>query len=113
MMRNFVVSGTIALLLGAMPLAQAADLEAGKAKAQPCQACHGADGNTPLDATYPKLAGQHASYLEKSLKDYRSGARANAIMAGFATTLTDEDIKNISAYYASLPGDLHDLSHHE
>ena len=113
MMRTLAVTGTLALLLGLTSPLQAAYIEAGKAKAQPCQACHGKDGNTPLDATYPRLAGQHASYLEKALKDYRSGARANVIMAGFATPMTDEDIKNLSAYFASLPGDLHDLSHHE
>lgn len=91
----------------------AADIEAGKVKAQPCQACHGADGNTPIDPSYPKLAGQHASYLAKSLKDYRSGERANVVMAGFAGPLSDEEIENLAAYFASLPGDVHDLSHHE
>lgn len=95
----------IALLLG-LGSAQAADIEAGKAKSQTCQACHGVDGNGMGDPQYPKIAGQHADYLVKALQDYRSGARKNAIMAGFAGTLSDEDIKNLAAYYAAQPGPL-------
>jgi cytochrome c553 len=87
------------------------DVAAGKAKAQQvCAACHGADGNKTLDSTYPKLAGQYADYLSKALHDYKSGKRANAIMAGFAAGLSDEDIDDLSAYFASQKGDLHDLS---
>lgn len=91
--------------------AQAADVEAGKAKAeQVCKTCHGMDG-MGIDDTYPKLAGQFADYMERALKDYRSGARSNAIMAGFSATLTDEDIANVSAYYSRLPeGRLTDLT---
>ena len=64
-----------------------------------CVACHGPDGVgiTPL---YPTLAGQHADYLDRALRDYRDGGRKNAIMAGFVTGLTDEDIKGLAAYYA-------------
>lgn len=78
------------------------DVTLGKAKVeQVCVACHGVDG-IGIDPTYPKLAGQYADYLMQALKDYRSGARTNAIMAGFAATLTDEDIANVSAYYSTL-----------
>ncbi len=64
--------------------AQAANLAAGQAKAKEvCAACHGADGNSQLP-DYPKLAGQHSDYLAKALRDYKSGARKNPIMAGFA-----------------------------
>lgn len=81
---------------------QAADVEKGKAKAeQVCKSCHGMDG-MGIDATYPKLAGQFADYMEKALKDYRSGDRSNAIMAGFSATLTDEDIENVAYYYSTL-----------
>ncbi|WP_154223220.1 c-type cytochrome [Marinicella rhabdoformis] len=102
------------LLLLSMVLAfgsQAADVEKGKAKAeQVCKTCHGMDG-MGIDATYPKLAGQFADYMEKSLQDYRSGDRANPIMAGFAATLTDEDIANVALYYSSLKENrLSDLS---
>ena len=55
----------------------------GKAKSASCAACHGADGNS-VAADYPKLAGQHATYLASTLKAYRDGSRANAIMAGMA-----------------------------
>ena len=89
----------------------AADIAAGKDKAVVCQACHGADGNGIGDPQYPNIAGQYADYLAKALHDYKSGARKNAIMAGFATTLSDEDIANLSAYFASQTGPLDDLSH--
>ncbi|MBD8526937.1 c-type cytochrome [Pseudomarimonas arenosa] len=98
----------LALLLG-LTGAQAADIEAGKLKSQTCQACHGADGNGMGDPQYPKIAGQYPDYLEKALKDYRSGARKNAIMAGFAGTLSDEDIKNLAAFYAAQQGPLSTL----
>ena len=74
-----------------------------KEKSAMCQACHGADGNS-TDPQYPKLAGQHASYLAQALEDYRSGARKNPIMAGFAGGLSDADIANLAAYYASQKG---------
>lgn len=76
--------------------------------AQTCQACHGADGMGTEPAN-PALAGQHRSYLSKALQDYRSGARANAIMGNFAANLSDHDIEALSAWYAGLEG-LRDLS---
>jgi cytochrome c553 len=84
--------------------AAAADLEAGKKKvADVCAACHGLDGATSTAPEYPKLAGQYPDYLAKALKDYKSGARKNAIMAGFAQSLTAKDIENVSAYFAAQP----------
>lgn len=81
----------------------AADVAAGQAKAkETCQACHGVDGNS-LTPDYPKLAGQYPDYLAKALRDYKSGARKNPIMAGFAGALTARDIDNLAAYYASQP----------
>ena len=87
------------------------DAEAGKAKSIVCQACHGADGNGTGDGQYPRIAGQYADYLSKSLHDYKSGARANAIMKGFADTLSNEDIDNLAAFFASQPAKLDDRSH--
>ena len=101
----------IALAAITLPVAAKGDIEAGKAKSQVCQACHGTDGNGMGDPQYPRLAAQHADYLEKALKDYRSGARKNAIMAGFAGTLSDQDIRDLAAYYAAQKGPLRDLSH--
>jgi cytochrome c553 len=85
---------------------------AGKQKAAPCAACHGADGNKTLDDTYPRLAGQYPDYLAKSLRDYRSGKRKNTVMMGQAQGLKDEDIDDLAAYYGSLDGDIEDLSKH-
>ena len=86
----------------AMPTV-AADLAAGQAKVKEiCQACHGLDGNSQTP-DYPKLGGQYPDYLQKALRDYKSGARKNPIMAGFAATLSDKDIENVAAYYSSQP----------
>ncbi len=65
-----------------------------------CAACHGADGNSGIPAN-PKLAGQHPEYLVKQLQEFKSGKRKNAIMAGFAATLSDEDMRDISYWAAS------------
>src|SRR3954453_5558282 len=79
--------------------AAAADIAAGKQKAeQVCAACHGIDGNSQV-ADYPKIGGQYADYLEKALRDYKSGRRKNPIMAGMAAPLTAQDIENVAAYY--------------
>ena len=84
-------------------LGGAADLAAGQAKVKEvCQACHGLDGKSPTP-DYPKLGGQYRDYLEKALRDYKSGARKNPIMAGFAATLSAKDIENVAAYFASQP----------
>lgn len=93
--------------------APAGDPAAGKAKAQVCAACHGADGNKTLDGTYPRLAGQYPEYLAKALHEYKSGKRKNAIMAGQAQALTDKDIADLTAYFGSLEGEIHDLSGHQ
>ncbi|MBN8726318.1 MAG: cytochrome c [Xanthomonadales bacterium] len=90
-------------LASTFALAANPDIEAGKAKALVCQACHGTDGNAGVDPQYPRLAGQYADYLARSLHEYKNGGRKNAIMQGFVATLSDEDITNISAYFASLP----------
>jgi cytochrome c553 len=68
--------------------------------AQTCVACHGPDGVGILPE-YPILSGQHEDYLRNSLTGYRSGQRKNAVMAGMATALTDEDIRELARYYSS------------
>jgi cytochrome c553 len=65
-----------------------------------CAACHGADGNSGTPAN-PKLAGQHPEYLIKQLQEFKAGKRANAIMQGFAATLSDDDMRNIGYWLAS------------
>lgn len=78
-----------------------ADLVKGQAIAtQVCAACHTADGSRGSPAN-PILAGQHPEYLVKQLQEFKSGKRKNAIMAGFAGTLSDDDMRNVAAFYAS------------
>ena len=81
------------------------DAEAGKAKSQTCAACHGADGNAE-NPIYPIIAGQYRDCLAQALRDYRSGARNNAIMRGFASALSDEDILDLAAYFSQQPSAL-------
>ncbi len=64
-----------------------------------CVACHGADGNSGA-VENPKLAGQHPEYLVKQLQEFKSGKRKNAVMQGFASTLSDDDMRNISFWAA-------------
>lgn len=102
------------LLMLASSLAFAnGDIAAGKAKSTACQACHGADGNADIDPQYPRLAGQYHDYLARALHEYKSGGRTNPIMKGFVVTLSDQDIEDLAAYFASLPDskliDLHDV----
>ena len=75
------------------------DPAAGKALTQVCAACHGGDGNSASPAN-PKLAGQGERYLLKQLQDIQSGARDIALMTGLLDNLSDQDLKNIAAFYA-------------
>ncbi|HEX7029025.1 MAG TPA: cytochrome c [Gammaproteobacteria bacterium] len=79
------------------------DVEAGKEKAATCAACHGLDGNSP-NAMYPILTSQYADYLEHALRAYKSGQRNNAIMSSLAAPLTEEDIEDLAAWFASQSG---------
>jgi cytochrome c553 len=74
--------------------------DAGKSKAAACGACHGEDGNSESPGN-PKLARQYETYLIKVLNEYKAGTRKNAIMNGMAASLSEQDIKDLSAYYAS------------
>jgi cytochrome c553 len=65
-----------------------------------CLACHGTNG-VGITADYPSLSGQHADYIERALTDYKKGGRKNAIMAGMAATLSEEDIRELAHFYAS------------
>lgn len=107
-MKGMRLAGIVLSVLGmATGSVLAADIAKGQEKAaQVCAACHGKDGNTPIDPSYPKLGGQYRDYLERALLDYRNGQRKNAIMAAQAQALTRADITNLAAYYASLPGPL-------
>jgi cytochrome c553 len=104
---RFVTAGLIGMAV-AMPAAARGNAEAGKAKAaQVCAACHGADGNKPSAPDQPILGGQHYDYLLKALLDYKSGKRKNAIMKGFADSLSRKDMEDLAAWFASQPSRLH------
>lgn len=81
--------------------AQAGDADAGKAKTATCAACHGASG-IAIAPEYPNLAGQNEKYLAIAIKAYKTGDRKNPIMAPMVAPLSDVDIENVAAYYASL-----------
>ena len=95
---------------GAMAAAPG-NAEAGKALSQPCQACHGADGNSTAPI-YPRLAGQYADYLARALHEYRDGGRENPIMAVYVEKLSDQDIRDLATYFSAMPGKLDDLHGH-
>lgn len=112
MIRGFTLISLGALLaLTAAPTFASGDIAKGKTKIATCVACHGQDGNA-VDPQYPRLAGQYADYLAQALHEYKDGRRDNAIMKGFAATLSDQDIDDVSAYFSSLPTKLDGLEHH-
>lgn len=90
---------TSAAMITAIPAMAAGDAAAGKAKSAVCAACHGADGNSMI-TEYPKLAGQHETYLAKQLREFKSGKRNNAIMLGMVAALSEQDMDDLAAFYA-------------
>lgn len=90
---GFMVAGT----------AGAGNAVNGKQKSQACIACHAEDGNS-TNPQFPRLAGQHADYLVKALRDYKSGERKNPIMAPFAAGLSVQDMEDLAAYFAQQKG---------
>ncbi|MDO8533591.1 MAG: cytochrome c [Xanthobacteraceae bacterium] len=101
MNRTLLIVGVIALL-GIGNAQAAGDVQAGKAKAGICAGCHGANGEGV--APNPTLAGKKEDQLIQAMKDYKSGRRDNAVMKAFASQLSDQDMANLAAYYASLKG---------
>jgi cytochrome c553 len=102
-MTHLRASACLLLVLASISASRAGNGD--PAKAQPivnavCAACHGPDGNSPIAAN-PNLAGQHASYLYKQLADYKAGKRKNAVMNGMVATLSDDDVRNLAAYFSA------------
>jgi cytochrome c553 len=98
-LRAAAVAATLLLAAGGPAWSQ--DAAAGRAKAQACAVCHGPNGiSTAPDA--PNIAGQPAIYLAAQLRAYRSGARKHEVMAVMAKPLSDDDIQNLAAWYASI-----------
>ena len=80
-----------------------------EATKQSCIDCHGAEGNAPIDPTYPKLGGQYGDYLAHALQQYRAGDRQHSLMTPQAASLTDQEISDLAAYFGSRPSQLRDL----
>lgn len=87
-------------LAGTNIAAAAGDAARGKDKSVTCAACHGADGNS-INPEWPSLAGQHATYLVKSLKSFQDGTRQNVLMSPQAAILSDADIEDLAAFFAA------------
>jgi cytochrome c553 len=102
-MRKTITTLIAVALLAPMSAFADGDAELGRTKAATCTACHGEDG-MGIAPNYPVLAGQHAEYLAYALRQYRGGERKNPIMAPFVANLTDDDIEDLAAWFASLPG---------
>ena len=100
-MKHLVGITTILLLSFSSFAVYAGDAAAGKAKSVTCAACHGGEGISPT-GTWPNLAGQKEEYLVAQMKAFRDGDRENAQMSPMVANLSDEDIENLAAYYASL-----------
>ncbi|XOV79925.1 MAG: c-type cytochrome [Aestuariibacter sp.] len=100
-MKKIVIGLLTSILIAGMSPAIAQDAAKGKAKSSSCIACHGANGISMIPM-YPNLAGQKQQYLELQLKAFRDGTRKNPVMSPMAAGLSDQDIADISAYYANL-----------
>lgn len=97
-----VLAAGLLAIMGATTASAAGDAAAGKSKAVACGACHGQQGvsSNPL---WPNLAGQHEAYLAKQIRAFRDNVRQEPTMIGFVATLSDQDIDDLAAYFASLP----------
>ncbi len=93
--------GAFAVMAAFASAATAGDPAAGKGKTRACLTCHGVDGMSRVPSA-PNLAGQNEWYLAKQLRDYRSGKRIHQFMSIVAKDLSDEDIDDLAAWYASI-----------
>lgn len=101
-MKRTILSISLIALIGVFGQAQAAaDVAAGKTKADSCKGCHGANGQGV--GKFPELAGHKEADIAQALNDFRSGKRVSTMMKAPTAKLRDEDIANLAAYYASLP----------
>lgn len=98
---KFYLGAAASVMIVLAPFAHAAgDAAAGEQKSMTCAACHGVDGNSTV-AMWPKIAGQHEAYLNRHITLIRDGARPVPEMMGIVANLSDEDIADLSAYYAA------------
>ncbi len=108
-MKSVVIAMAAAVALSASPVFAGGNADAGKIKSATCAGCHGANGVSSVP-TFPTLAGQYQTYLVYALEAYKSGARKNAMMNGFAANLTDEDIADLAAFFSKQDGGVTVLS---
>lgn len=101
MLKNLLLASVIIATSVVGQSVLAGDAEAGKAKSAVCAACHGGAGISAAPI-YPNLAGQKEQYLLSSLQAYKAGTRSNPQMSPMAAPLSDEDMADLAAYYASL-----------
>jgi len=107
--RRLLLSAISAALLAGLVMSTGAraggDVEAGQVKAIPCMGCHAIPGYTSVYPTYhvPRVGGQHEEYIIAALKAYKSKQRSHRTMQAQAASLSDEDMANIAAYFASKP----------
>jgi cytochrome c553 len=99
-MKHLLQAAVALTLLVSAQLFAAGDATAGQAKAAICAACHGVDGNSAVP-NWPKLAGQHAAYLERQISLIKDGSRPVPEMVGIAAMLSDQDIANLAAYFSA------------
>jgi cytochrome c553 len=100
-----LTSAVMALLVLGGGTALAGDPVAGQQKAAVCAGCHGVDGNSLVGAN-PRLAGQYETYLYHALKEYKSGRRNSILMQNMVVNLSDRDLRDLAAWYASQKGDV-------
>ena len=101
--RPFLTIAVAVLSLGMTGSVLAGDVARGQEKSLSCQACHGADGNSPIPM-FPVIAGQHQDYLLHSMLSYKSGERTNPIMKAIVDPLSEQDMEDLAAYYAAQKG---------
>ena len=99
MKKTIIILASILITSLTNPILAVGDAEAGQAKSATCMGCHGLSGNSTIP-NFPKLAGQGKAYIVKQLQYFKSGERGNAMMAGVALSLSDQDMEDVAAYYS-------------
>jgi len=100
MKKYYLTVISLFMLVSGYSFAAGGDPAKGKTLTQTCAACHSADGNS-VSPIWPKLAGQHASYIVKQLNDFKEGRRVNAMMTPMVAPLSEQDMEDLAAYFAS------------
>jgi cytochrome c553 len=96
--------GTAALACASLAQAQGGNAEAGQTKALPCMGCHAIESYNNVYPSYhvPRLGGQHEAYIVAALQAYKTGQRDHKTMVAQASSLSDQDMKDIAAYFVSI-----------